>query len=175
LEALQAEIAARGEGVFPQADLALLGPWEQAAAGGADLGELEARLAAALAAARPRDQAAGRALVGPHRGDLIVSHHAKGRPASECSTGEQKALILNLVLAQAARLSRAKSQPNPILLLDEVAAHLDSHRRAALFDEIEALSLQAFLTGTDEALFETLKGRAVGVHVDASSLTALEN
>jgi DNA replication and repair protein RecF len=79
------------------------------------------------------------------------------------------------VLAQAARLSRSESDPNPILLLDEVAAHLDPVRRAALFDEIEALSLQAFLTGTDASLFETLKGRAIGVHVDASTLTALDS
>ncbi|HZZ36349.1 MAG TPA: DNA replication and repair protein RecF, partial [Caulobacteraceae bacterium] len=129
---------------------------------------------AALAAARARDAAAGRALTGPHRGDLSVVHRDKDRPAGECSTGEQKALILNLVLAQAARLSRAESQPNPILLLDEVAAHLDPVRRAALFDEIEALSLQAFLTGTDEALFDHLKGRAMGVHVDASRLTVLD-
>ena len=90
--------------------------------------------------------------------------------AAECSTGEQKALILNLVLAQGSRLSRAESQPNPILLLDEVAAHLDQVRRAALFDEIDALSLQAFLTGADEALFDPLKGRAMGVRVDASRL-----
>ena len=83
---------------------------------------------------------------------------------------EQKALVLNLVLAQAARLSRAESAPNPILLLDEVAAHLDQVRRAALFDEIEALGLQAFLTGTDEALFYDLKGRAQGVGVDAGKL-----
>ena len=81
---------------------------------------------------------------------------------------------MNLVLAQAARLSRAKSQPNPILLLDEVAAHLDLSRRAALFDEIEALGLQAFLTGTDEALFEPLKGRALGVRVDARRLIPLD-
>jgi DNA replication and repair protein RecF len=105
----------------------------------------------------------------------VVRHHEKNRPAAECSTGEQKALILNLVLAQAARLSRAKTQPNPVVLLDEVAAHLDSARRAALFDEIEALSLQALLTGTDTALFETLKGRALNVHVDASSLTIAED
>ena len=83
-------------------------------------------------------------------------------------------MILNLVLAQAARLSRAESAPNPILLLDEVAAHLDPLRRAALADEIAALGLQAFLTGTDEALFEDHKGRALGVRVDASGLTVLE-
>jgi DNA replication and repair protein RecF len=175
LEALGAEVAARSDRLFPKADLSLSGDWEILAAGGDSAAEIEARLAAALAAARPRDSAAGRALTGPHRGDLVVVHAEKNRPAAECSTGEQKALILNLVLAQAARLSRTDSQPNPILLLDEVAAHLDPVRRAALFDEIEALSLQAFLTGTEEALFETLKGRALGVHVDASSLTILDH
>jgi DNA replication and repair protein RecF len=174
IQDLAAEIARRADRPFPQAGLELTGVWEREAGSGAGTGEIEARLAAALEAARPRDRAAGRALVGPHRGDLAVAHLEKGRPASDCSTGEQKALILNLVLAQAARLSRVVSEPNPILLLDEVAAHLDPDRRAALFDEIEALSLQAFLTGTDEALFETLKGRAMGVHVDASRLTVLE-
>lgn len=171
---LQAEIDTRGERPFPQARLALSGEWEQMAQTGADLAEIEAKLAAALAAARPRDAAAGRALTGPHRGDLAVVHAQKDRPASECSTGEQKALILNLVLAQAARLSRAESAPNPILLLDEVAAHLDPLRRAALADEIAALGLQAFLTGTDEALFEDHKGRALGVRVDAAGLTVLD-
>jgi DNA replication and repair protein RecF len=137
--------------------------------------EIEARLAGALATSRPRDRAAGRALDGPHRGDLAVRHRAKNRPAAECSTGEQKALVLNLVLAQAARLCRVKSAPTPIVLLDEVAAHLDVDRRAALFDEIEALGVQAFLTGTDKTLFATLKGRAIGVHVDAGALTVTED
>jgi DNA replication and repair protein RecF len=171
LEALQAEIDSRDDRPFPQARLELSGEWEKMAAAGLELGDFEARLTAALAAARPRDAAAERSLTGPHRGDLLVWHRDKDRPASQCSTGEQKALILNLVLAQAARLSRAKSAPNPILLLDEVAAHLDHVRRAALFDEITALGLQAFLTGTDEALFLDLKGRALGVGVDGGALT----
>ncbi|MBA3811887.1 MAG: DNA replication/repair protein RecF [Caulobacteraceae bacterium] len=175
LNDLAAEIAGRGDRPFPGAGLALSGEWETLVAGGAAPEEIEARLAAALAASRGRDAAAGRALVGPHRGDLIVTHLKTGRPAAQCSTGEQKALILNLVLAQGARLSRADSQPNPILLLDEVAAHLDGIQRGALFDEIEALSLQALLTGTDESLFATLKGRALRVHVDASSLTVLDD
>lgn len=174
LAALQAEIDSRGDRPFPQARLALTGDWERMALDGVETGEIEARLARALAAARERDAAAGRALTGPHRGDLAVIHAEKDRPAAECSTGEQKALILNLVLGQAARLSRAESAPNPILLLDEVAAHLDRRRRAALFDEIEALRLQAFLTGTDEHLFEDLKGRAQGVHVDGSNLAILD-
>lgn len=169
LAALAAEIATRGERPFPQARLALTGEWEKLAGEGAEFADIEARLARALAAARDRDAAAGRALTGPHRGDLSVIHAEKDRAAAECSTGEQKALILNLVLAQAARLARAQA-PSPILLLDEVAAHLDARRRAALFDEIEALGLQAFLTGTDEMLFEGLSGRAQGFRVDASGL-----
>lgn len=174
LAALQSEIDERGDRPFPQARLSLSGPWEQMAGQGVETEEIEARLIAALASARERDAAAGRMLTGPHRGDLEVIHAEKDRPAAECSTGEQKALILNLVLGQAARLSRAESGPNPILLLDEVAAHLDRRRRAALFDEITALKLQAFLTGTDEHLFEDLKGRAQGVHVDGSSLAYLD-
>jgi DNA replication and repair protein RecF len=175
LTALQTEIDERGMRPFPQAKLTLTGEWEQMAAAGAEIADIEVKLARALAAARPRDAAAGRALTGAHRGDLAVIHAEKDRPAAECSTGEQKALILNLVLAQSARLSRAESAPSPILLLDEVAAHLDRIRRAALFDEIEALGLQAFLTGTDEHLFEDLKGRAQGVRVDASGLTQLDS
>ena len=85
----------------------------------------------------------------------------------------QKALVLNLVLAQAARLARIADAPAPILLLDEVAAHLDARRRAALFDEIEVLGLQAFLTGTDEMLFDGLTGRAQGFRVEAAGLSAV--
>ena len=171
LLALQAEIDGRGDRPFPRARLALAGEWEKMALDGVETPEIEAR----LAAARLRDGAAGRALTGPHRGDLAIHHVDKDRPAAECSTGEQKALILNLVLAQAARLSRANDAPNPILLLDEVAAHLDLKRRAALADEITALGLQAFLTGTDESLFDHLKGRALGVRVSELGLTALED
>jgi len=173
LAALQAEIDGRGERPFPQARLSLTGPWEQMALEGAEIAKIEHRLAEALAAGRARDAAAGRALTGPHRGDLAVVHAERDRPAAECSTGEQKALILNLVLAQAARLARAEGQPSPILLLDEVAAHLDQRRRAALFDEIAALGLQAFLTGTDEHLFEDFAGRAQAVRVDGSALSEL--
>ena len=171
LQALQTEIDARADRPFPQAGLALTGVWEAMAGQGAELADIEGRLADALASSRERDAAAGRALTGPHRGDLTVLHRARDRPAAECSTGEQKALILNLVLAQAARLSRSDLAPNPILLLDEAAAHLDALRRAGLYDEIEALGLQAFLTGVDEALFAGLIGRAQGVLVDAGELT----
>jgi DNA replication and repair protein RecF len=174
LTALQAEIDGRGERPFPQAKLSLTGEWEQLSAAGAEIADIEAKLARALADARPRDAAAGRALTGPHRGDLAVIHAEKDRPAAECSTGEQKALVLNMVLAQAARLARTgRSSPSPILLLDEVAAHLDARRRGALFDEIEALGLQAFLTGTDDHLFEALKSRAQGVRVEGAELAAI--
>ena len=174
LIALQDEIDHRHGRPFPQGALSLTGDWERMAGQGLEAAEIAARLAAALRAGRGRDAAAGRGLTGPHRGDLAVVHREKDRPAAECSTGEQKALILNLVLAQASRLSRAEGAPNPILLLDEVAAHLDRIRRAALFDEIEALGLQAFLTGTDEALFDDLKGRAQGVQVDAARLAVTD-
>lgn len=166
LNALQTEIAAREDRPFPQAKLAFGGDFGAALSAG--------EIARSLAAFRARDATAGRALFGPHRGDLEVVHAVKMRPAAECSTGEQKALILNLVLAQAARLSASDSGPNPVLLLDEVAAHLDQSRRAALFDEIEALGLQVFLTGTDQSLFEGLKGRALGVRVEDGRLTHLE-
>ena len=169
LALLQTEIDARADRPFPQAALSLSGEWGEAA-------DTEDRLRDALRRSRDRDAAAGRALSGPQRTDLIVIHREKDRSAAECSTGEQKALILNLVLAQAARLARpnefsAESAPNPILLLDEVAAHLDAARRAALFDEIVALGLQAFLTGTDRMLFSDLGSRAQIARVDQSTLT----
>lgn len=166
LEALQSEIDAREGSLFPKARLSLSGAY-----GAAD----QARLSDQLAAGRERDAAAGRALAGPHRGDLEVIHTGRERPAAECSTGEQKALILNLVLAQATRLSRGSQAPNPVVLLDEVAAHLDARRREALADEIAALGLQSFMTGTDQALFDHLKGRALMVRVDAAGPAILED
>ncbi len=166
LTALQAEIESREATPFPQALIAFSGGF------GLSEGAIDPQM---WREDRAKDAAAGRTLRGPHRGDLVVFHKAKDRPAAECSTGEQKALILNLVLAQAARLSRVPDTPNPIVLLDEVAAHLDQYRRAALFDEIEALGLQAFLTGTDQGLFDGLAGRALGVSVEDGRLTPLDN
>ena len=166
VEALGAEIDGRADRPFPQAALALAGDWS------APVEDYEPRLRAALREARGRDAAAGRALVGPHRADLEVTLRLNGRPAAEGSTGEQKALVLNLALAQAARLARDSGAPHPILLLDEVAAHLDPDRRAALFDEIVGLGLQAFLTGTDRALFSALEGRAQSLQVRDGRLEA---
>ncbi len=116
-------------------------------------------LETALSEWRQRDMAAGRTLVGPHRVDLEAVYSAKGVPAKDCSTGEQKALLVSLILANARALTEAIGMP-PILLLDEVAAHLDENRRAALYDEICALNVQAWMTGTGPELFNSLGERA---------------
>jgi DNA replication and repair protein RecF len=114
---------------------------------------------AALSDGRMRDVSAGRTLLGPHRADLFGVFAAKGVPARDCSTGEQKALLVSLILANARALTASFGAP-PLLLLDEVAAHLDAGRRAALYDEIVALGAQAWMTGTEDGLFEALGPRA---------------
>ncbi|WP_415013406.1 DNA replication/repair protein RecF [Brevundimonas sp.] len=175
---LQAGIDARGDRPFPQADLGLTGAAEQSAAAGSGPDEIAAEIVAGMKASRARDSASGRSLFGPHRSDLTAIHREKNRPAAEGSSGEQKALVLNLILAQVGRLKSAPENPdslansgaNPVLLLDEAPAHLDARRRAALFEEIVALDLQAFLTGTDETLFSDLHGRGRFVRVDAGTL-----
>lgn len=116
-------------------------------------------LAQALAEGRRRDMAAGRTLTGPHRADLTAVFTAKGVAADQCSTGEQKALLISLILANARALAADLGRP-PILLLDEVAAHLDAGRRAALFDELCATGAQAIMTGTEPGLFDSLGGGA---------------
>jgi len=121
--------------------------------------DLEDDYAAMLAASRYRDAAAGRTLDGPHRADLIVRHRDKQMEAARCSTGEQKALLVGLILAHA-RLVANLTGHAPILLLDEIAAHLDEGRRAALFDLIDALGGQSFMTGTDRSMFSALGERA---------------
>lgn len=120
--------------------------------------------ALALAEGRGRDMAAGRTLMGPHRADLVATYVDKGMPAAQCSTGEQKALLISLVLANA-RALKAETGAAPLVLLDEVAAHLDGGRRAALFDEICALGAQAWMTGTGPELFMELGARAQYVAV----------
>jgi len=133
---------------FPAADLAIAGP------AGAAEADPEA-LRAALAEGRARDMAAGRTLTGPHRADLEAVYADKGMAAALCSTGEQKALLISLVLAGARALRQERGAP-PILLLDEVSAHLDAGRRAALHAEIVGLGAQAWLTGTGRELFADL-------------------
>ncbi|MQQ08527.1 DNA replication/repair protein RecF [Epibacterium sp. SM1979] len=145
------------ETAFPTAELELLQT-------DGDMPDSAADLQAALEESRFRDLVAGRTLIGPHRTDLLGTYRAKSLPAKDCSTGEQKALLISLILANARALMEQGSGP-PILLLDEVAAHLDSTRRAALYDEICALGVQAWMTGTGPELFGELGDRAQRVEV----------
>lgn len=152
--ALNERIAAEPDGPFARAALALEG-W--------DAVEAEDAFAAHLRASRPRDTAAGRTLSGPHRQDLAVMHIAKAQPAARASTGEQKALLVGIVLAHADLVSDLRAR-RPILLMDEVAAHLDPGRRAALFDRLGQSGGQIWLTGTERALFD-------GIGTDATWLS----
>lgn len=147
LEAIS-EAQMQAETSFPTATLTLVN----------DMPQTAADLRRALADNRMRDLAAGRTLIGPHRADLEGVYAAKEIPARDCSTGEQKALLVSLILANARALAADFGAP-PILLLDEVAAHLDAARRAALYDEITALGSQAWMTGTGPELFDTLGAR----------------
>lgn len=142
---LGARLATQPRGPFARAGIALTG-WAPDA--------LDARpeLAHGLRNGRGRDAAAGRALAGPHRTDLAITHLDKAMPAQLCSTGEQKALLLGLILAHADLVAEQRDA-RPILLLDEVAAHLDPTRRAALFDRLQAAGGQTWMTGTEPALF----------------------
>jgi DNA replication and repair protein RecF len=161
---------AEAEGPFPRARLTLVGTvegWlEEMPALAA-----EARLAAALAANRQGDGQAGGAAVGPHRSDLAVSLAEKGIAAEFASTGEQKALLIAILLGHAALQQAMRGEP-PLLLLDEIAAHLDASRRAALFEALVRLDSQTWLTGTDAALFAPLQRRAQFLSVHDGSLTA---
>jgi DNA replication and repair protein RecF len=156
---IDARRARAADSPFPWAELELDGELER------DLAimpavEVEDHYARTLAAGRERDRAAGRALAGPHRSDLIVGHGPKSAPARQCSTGEQKALLVGLTLAHAELMAERRRGAAPILLLDEIAAHLDASRRAALFDEIISIGTQAWMTGTDEEAFSALGDRA---------------
>ena len=156
---------------FPVADLALEGSLEQSLAE-APAASVEEAFEKRLHEARWRDASAGRALEGPHRADLVVTHREKAQAARLCSTGEQKALLIGLVLANAKAVVSAQGTVPLILLLDEVAAHLDATRRAALFDVIHETGLQVFMTGTDAELFEAWGERAVHFEVRDSAITA---
>lgn len=146
VEQLNARLAQAEDGPFARPMLAL-----RAAEGD----DATVPLAQRLRAGRRRDAAAGRTLCGPHRVDLAVTHVAKGQAAGLCSTGEQKALLLSILLGHAALVGAARGAP-PVLLLDEVAAHLDPDRRRALFDRLAATGSQVWMTGTEAALFDGL-------------------
>src|SRR4051794_9375127 len=146
VSALAERLAGAPEGPFARAGLALEG------------GD-EADLALVLALGRGRDAAAGRTLAGPHRTDLVVTHLGKHQPAASCSTGEQKALLIGLILAFA-ELVAERAGRRPVLLLDEIAAHLDPLRRAALFERLERSGGQVWMTGTETSLFAGIKDAA---------------
>lgn len=160
LERLVDTISARPDGAFPKAKVALDGALEAAFAGGQPSADIEDAFLDTLARQRARDAAAGRALEGPHRTDLLVRHAPKDMPAEQCSTGEQKALLLGLVLAHGRALADDPGAGPALLLLDEAAAHLDPMRRAALYEELLALPGQAWLTGTEAGLFKAFGDRA---------------
>src|SRR5262249_26555927 len=160
-------------GPFPRAGLALDGAVE------AWLGEMPAPAAqdpmrGGLARARREDAATGGAALGPHKSDLAATHLETEMPAAQSSTGEQKALLLGVLLAHA-RLQAALRGAAPILLFDEVAAHLDAARREALYAILLGLKAQAWLTGTDPALFAPLGGQAQFVAVENAALRSGEN
>ena len=161
---LGAMVERTGDGPFPRAEITLEGDAE-AHVGTMPSVDVEERLRLMLAESRARDRAAGRTTAGPQTTDLQIVHAAKAMPAALCSTGEQKALLVGLVLAHARLVGEATGMP-PVLLLDEIAAHLDARRRAALFDIIEGIAGQAFMTGTDRALFDALGERAQFLHVE---------
>jgi DNA replication and repair protein RecF len=151
VEALAGRLALAPEGPFARAGLRLDG-WTT--------GDLVQE----LAQGRGRDAAAGRTLAGPHRTDLVVTHLGKSQAAERCSTGEQKALLLGIVLAHA-DLVAERSGRRPVLLLDEVAAHLDPSRRAALFGRLAASDGQVWMTGTEPSLFSGIAGESAFFHI----------
>jgi len=143
---------------FPQAQIALQGWMEQLLPDHSAV-EIEDRYRALLKENRARDTAAGRTLDGPHLSDLVVTHAGKNIPAADASTGEQKALLIRLVLAHAGLIKQMTGFA-PLLLLDEVVAHLDPSRRAALYDALSLLGAQVWMTGADPAVFGDIVGRA---------------
>lgn len=165
LEALQTHIGeGRSESSFPWAEIAIEGEIEALVASKPAV-QVEDEYRSILRDSRGLDRAAGRTLRGPHRSDLGVVHGPKQVAAGLCSTGEQKALLIGLVLAQA-RAVKAMAGVAPILLLDEVAAHLDRARRRSLIEALAALGAQGWMTGTDAELFEAIGGRGAIFHVE---------
>jgi len=165
--------AADGFGPFPGAAIALRGSVDETLAAMPALAAEDA-LKARLAETRALDAQSGGASVGPHKSDLAVTHLGRGRPAADCSTGEQKALLLAIVLAYARALTEARGSV-PLILLDEVAAHLDRVRRQALFEAILETGAQAWLTGTDLEIFAELGDAARFVAVEEGRLRPLSS
>ena len=162
---------AGGHTAFPWAELAVAGLLETELATRAAV-DVEDDYCRLLAGARERDRAAGRTRDGPHRSDLMVGHGAKEMPAKICSTGEQKALLIGLILAHADLVSQQHGGAAPLLLLDEITAHLDAARRLALFDEIIGLGCQAWMSGTDPQAFAGLAQRAQFLRIEEGGVCA---
>ncbi len=145
MERLSYQLDASGQSVFAVPKIELLN----------DSAASRQQLCDAWRASRKRDAAAGRTLTGPHRADMIFAHNGTGAPAARCSTGEQKALLLSTILAHAELVADLNGQ-SPLILLDEVAAHLDPSRRAALFGRLAAIGSQVWMTGTEASLFSEI-------------------
>jgi DNA replication and repair protein RecF len=160
IQSLASEIArerdSAPDSAFPWARLSLEGHLEEQA-GRMPASEIRESYVRLLAQSRDRDRAAARTLIGPHRSDLEVTHGPKDTPAKMCSTGEQKALLVGLALAQARLVKEVSGGVSPLILLDEIAAHLDAERRAALFSSIARLNAQVWMTGTDSSTFAPLR------------------
>ena len=165
---LGAVLSARAHSAFPPAEIALDG-WMESELASEPALDVEEHYRQRLRESRARDAAAGRTLDGPHLTDLAVVYARKGTAAADASTGEQKALLIGLVLAHA-RLIREMIGTAPVLLLDEVVAHLDPSRRMALYGELGELGAQVWMTGADPALFAEIKGNATFVEVEAGHL-----
>jgi DNA replication and repair protein RecF len=170
---LSARILASPDGAaaFPAGRIALSGDFARTVAA-RSAAEAELWYCGVLAEGRAADRAAGRTLEGPHRSDLDVHFAEKGMPAALSSTGEQKALLIGLILAHAALVAEVGGM-TPVLLLDEVTAHLDPARRAALFERLAALGSQSFLTGADPALFAGLPNGAAMLRVADNTISGL--
>ncbi|MCB1838960.1 MAG: DNA replication and repair protein RecF, partial [Alphaproteobacteria bacterium] len=169
---LQAACRSAENDHFPLVQLSLAGTLEEALKHGKAL-DVEAEFRDALSQSRRKDAETGGAEAGPHKSDLEVVYADKGMNAAQCSTGEQKALLTGLILAHAQLIAAERGEP-PILLLDEVAAHLDESRRAALYEILEGLNAQVWLTGTDQAVFDAVRKRAHFFTVRESLIEAVE-
>ena len=165
---MQAACEASDHTHFPLARFHVKGAIEELLVGAPAL-EVEEAFLYQLLQSRERDSHTGGAASGPHKSDLSVIYAAKNMPADQCSTGEQKALLIGLILAHA-RLIKAERGVPPILLLDEVAAHLDDERRAALYDILLELGAQSWLTGTDRDLFRAIEEKAQFFEVKSSEI-----
>ncbi len=169
VQKLQAACSAADHVYFPLVQLGVSGNLESLLAELPAL-DVENKFLQQLSESRPRDAIVGGAQHGPHKSDLLVSYAEKNMPADQCSTGEQKALLIGMILAHARLITAERGAP-PILLLDEVAAHLDEARRDVLYEILQDLGAQVWLTGADRDLFKSVEGVAQLFHVDSGNVT----